>query len=92
MQNDFPDVTHVVPQDGSTPYYQVNGVSGFEAKLPAACYSIETVMDLVRLIDQANHSANPHEFRITSIPARECRGGRTGSPKSRALRIVLPPV
>lgn len=68
MRNHSPDVTHVTPEDGSKPYWLICKGGGFEAKLPAYRYSIETVMEVVRLIDRATHASGQRQFKITSIP------------------------
>jgi hypothetical protein len=63
MRYNDPSVRLVVPQDGSPSYYLVNGEHGFEARLPDARYSIETVMDIVRLIKSADQSPQVIPFR-----------------------------
>lgn len=71
-----PNVRHVIPRDGSPSYYLVNGEHGFEARLPDAQYSIETVMDIARLIESADQSARFNPFLTAATPACGTPEGR----------------
>lgn len=74
MSDHNPDVTHITPSDGSTPYWLICEDDGFEAKLPACRYSIETVMDIVRLITVAKRSGVPNPIAVTPIQPCDSQG------------------